>query len=162
MTDQNKEQSDESRSFWKYLAAANATHGGSIIMLLIGLAVGFPWGYYTKYKSYKSDGAQIVNQAVNNQRLDKASEIQMERRSNDLTQTLRSMGYTQAEIDFLVKGDVTLLNQVKDVYSRFTGNGIYKPREDCQDDYLGKQAADEVNQAIRDRFAKKPDGSNED
>lgn len=155
--DQNK------YSWWRYISAANATHGGSMIMLLVGLACGFMWGYYTKYKSYKSDGVEIVNQALNNQRLDKTSKIQMEKRSNELNQTLRSLGYSDTEIDFLLKGDVSTLDKIKNNFNRYIHNtDPYLPREECFDDYLGREAADEVNAAILTRFNKKPDGANDE
>lgn len=159
----DQKNNENRNSWWQYIAAANATHGGSVIMLLIGLAVGFSWGYYTKYKSYKSDGAQIVNQAINNQRLDSTSTIQMVRRSDELGDALRSLGYSDSEIRFLIKGDVNALDKIKNKFNRYMSTGeAYTPRDDCSDDYLGREASEEVNELIISRFNKKADGSNEE
>lgn len=143
-------------SWWQYFLAGNRTAGGSMVMLVVGIVVGFGWGYYIKYKSFKSDGAEIVNQSVNNERLDLSSSLAMERRANELTETLKSIGHTASEIEFLLNGNVSTLDKFKDKFNQIRSDAeLYTPREDCHDDYLGREASDKVNQFIQERFAKK-------
>jgi len=146
--------------WWQYFVASNATTGGSVVMLIVGLGLGFPWGYYVKYKLFKSDGAEIVNQSLNNQRLDDTSTNQMERRSDELNQDLRTIGFSQSEIKLLLKGNTNTLGKLKNKFNSYVNDDPpYQSRIDCDDDYLGRESSNEVNQLINDRFNKRIDGN---
>lgn len=138
---------------WDRIVRINSSGAGSAIMLLIGLAVGFAWGYHTKYKSYKASGAQIVNQSLNNKKLDFVTSSDMSKRDKELHDALTELGYDSSEIKFLLKGDVNALDKLKAKIRSYTRSGeLYPPRPDCSDDYLGQEASEKTNQQILERF----------
>lgn len=145
--------------WWQYIMAANATGGGSVFLLLIGLAVGFGWGYHTKHKQHVAHSAEIVNQALNNKNLDKQTSNHMTHRNNDLVTTLMSLGYTTDEVDYLISGDVKLLTRIKNKFKNMVGDKDHEPNPNCEDDYLGPEASDEINEHIMNRFNKRPGDS---
>lgn len=139
--------------WWQYIVAANATGGGSAVMLLIGLAVGFVWGYYTKYKSYSNSGAEIVIQANDNARLDEIVNEKMKKNNHELRHTLEQLGYTTSQIKALFNGQQNTLDKFKDKVDRvFNNSEIYQSRQNCVDDYIGVEKSKQINQLILKRF----------
>ena len=131
----------------------NASGRGSFILCVIGLGVGFLWGYHTKAQSYKAKGAQIVNQSVNNKKLDFVTAKDMSKRTDELHDALSDLGYNESDIKFLLKGDVSALDKLKTTFKRYTTDGeLYPPRQDCSDDYLGEETSNRTNEQILKRF----------
>ena len=145
--------SEDTTKVWDKIVRINSSGTGSFLMLLAGLGVGFVWGYHTKYKSYKADNAQIVNQSVNNKELDFVTTKDMTKRDQELHDALNGLGYNSSEINYLLKGDVSALDKLKTKIKQYaTGEELYPPRQDCQDDYLGQEASENVNNEILERF----------
>lgn len=142
--------------FIRYLVAANRTGGGSAFAFLIAFIIGCAFGYYYKHTQVKAKGAQIVVQAVNNEDIDKAVEIKQVKDEDYLNQSLAYIGYDKDDIEDLIKGKPDRLDRLKGKFTRFIkGETIYLPRDDCGDDYLGEDSADEANKIILDGFQRR-------
>ena len=132
------------------MMAANATGGGSVVMLLIGLVIGFGLGYYTMYKRFESKNLEIVQQAKDNQELDNLSELKRESDNAKLIESLKQIGYSDSDVEFLITGEYSKFDTIKNKFTRFIkGDVRYLPRDDCEDDYVGEQSAKKINDLIR-------------
>lgn len=156
MTDNNPEILKSNKpGVWTRIVRLNTSGSGSFIMLVIGLAVGFAWGYHTRTQSYKAKGAEIINQSINNKKLDSITSDDMIKRKGELYEALSELGYNNSEIEFLIKGDTSALDKLKETFKRYTTDGeLYPPRQDCSDDYLGEKASTKTNEQILKWFEK--------
>jgi len=139
--------------FVRYVMAANKTGGGSIFAFLIGGLLSYSLGYYTHYTKFKAKNTEIVVQAVNNDDLDDSIEVKQNEEEDYLNQSLAYLGYNKDDIEDLTKGKPDRLDRLKGRFTKWVkGETIYLPREDCGDDYLGEDSADEANKIILDGF----------
>ena len=135
--------------FIRYIIAANATTGGSLIAFLIAGLIFFPLGYYTKYKRFKQQGVEIVQQSIENKTLDDIAYAKMETSKNNLTDSLRYIGYDSTQIQELISSKPNKLDKIKYKFIRYVkGDTIYLPRDDCENDYLGENSSNQANKII--------------
>lgn len=121
------------------------------------MIIAFPLGYYYKYKGVKAHSLAIVNQAKDNERIDKIFKDKQTIRKLSLKQNLSSLGLTDKEIESLYKKD----GQSNKLKSKFTeylpgetkwlkGDTVYIPRAECVDDYLGDADSGFANDLIQE------------
>ena len=128
----------------------NESSNSSIVALLVGILVFFPAGYYYKYKSVRDNSLAIIEQAKDNERLDKILKDKQTIRKLSLKENLKLIGLSDSEIASLYKSD----GQASKLKGKFTkylpAKKVYIARDDCSDDYLGNKAADFGNDVIRE------------
>lgn len=142
--------------FVRYILAANATGGGSAFVFLFTSIIAFGLGYYYHYSQVKNKNTEIVVQATNNDNLDKIVEKKQDKDDDYLNQSLAYIGYTIDDIKDLTKGKPDRLDRLKGKFTTIVkGETVYLPRDDCGDDYLGQDSADEANKIIHDGFTRR-------